>query len=241
MNNDPNVRELRSGIAIPKLILGLSLILIGIAYTLDHLGYVDASQLLRFWPALLIAAGLGKLIDPASGSSRFSGLLLTGIGALFLADNLDLLHFDFETLFPLILVLIGLRVVYTGLWPKTPTANPESTGFLNGTVLLGGGRRTNNSADFRGGDLMAVMGGFNVDLRSARITNGPAVIDVFAFWGGIDIQVPPDWQITVNGIPLLGAFEDKTQTANRNDATGGPRQELIVKGFAIMGGIEIKN
>lgn len=240
MNHDPNVRELRSGIAIPKLILGLSLILIGIAYTLDHLGYVDASQLVRFWPALLIAAGLGKLIDPASGSSRFSGVLLTGIGALFLADNLDLLHFDFETLFPLILVLIGLRVVWTGLWPKAPTADAESAGVLNGMVFLGGGRRSNNSADFRGGDLMAVMGGFNVDLRSARITNGPAVIDVFAFWGGIDIQVPADWHVTVNGIPLLGAFEDKTLPKS-TDAAGGPRQELIVKGFVIMGGIEIKN
>lgn len=232
----------RSGIAIPKLILGLSLILIGIAYTLDHLGYVDAENLIRFWPVLLIAAGVGKLIDPGSSSSRFPGVLLIGVGGLLLGDNLHLLRFDFEALFPLVLVAIGLRLVWLGFWPRSQSANSETVSSIDGMVLLGGGRRTNNSADFRGGDLMAVMGGFNVDLRSARIANGPAVIDVFAFWGGIDIRVPEDWDVTIRGIPLLGGFEDKTQRsrAERSD-NEGPRQELIVKGFAIMGGIEIKN
>lgn len=231
-------RELRSGIAIPKLIFGVSLIAIGIAYTLDHLGYVDAHELVRFWPALLIFAGIGKLIDPGSSSSRFSGALLTGIGALFLADNLDLLRFDFEDLFPLVLVLIGLRLVWIGLWPRRPLAEAESVSTVDGMVLLGGSRRNNNSADFRGGDLMAVMGGFDIDLTRARIANGPAVIDVFAFWGGIDIRVPEDWTVTVRGIPLLGGFEDKTMRVPEGVT---PRQELIVKGLAIMGGIDIKN
>lgn len=236
-------RDAYSGIAIPKLIFGLSLILIGIAYTLDHLGYIEAESLIRFWPAMLIAAGIGKLIDPGSSSSRFSGVLLLGVGALLLGDNLNLLRFDFESLFPLVLVAIGLRLVWLGLWPRRRNAAAaEGVSTVDGMVLLGGGRRTNNSADFRGGDLMAVMGGFNVDLRSARIANGPAVIDVFAFWGGIDIRVPEDWDVVVRGIPLLGGFEDKTQRGRSEKSDNeGPRQELIVKGFAIMGGIEIKN
>lgn len=234
-----STHQLRSGIAIPKLIFGVSLIAIGIAYTLDHLGYVDATELVRFWPALLMFAGIGKLIDPGSSSSRFSGALLTGVGALFLADNLDLLRFDFEDLFPVVLVLIGLRLVWIGLWPRRPLADAESVSTVDGMVLLGGARRCNNSADFRGGDLMAVMGGFDIDLSRARIASSPAVIDVFAFWGGIDIRVPEDWSVTVRGIPLLGGFEDKTLRAPADGAA--PRQELIVKGLAIMGGIDIKN
>jgi hypothetical protein len=244
---DARSREIRSGIAIPKLIFGLSLILIGVAYSLDRLGWVDAADLVLYWPALMIAAGIGKLIDPGSSSSRFTGVLLTGVGALLLGDNLDLLRFDFESLLPLALVLIGLRLVFIGLWPRRRQASAESVSTIDGLVLLGGGRRSNNSADFRGGDLMAVMGGFNVDLRGARIANGPAVIDVFAFWGGIDIQVPEDWAVTIRGIPLLGGFEDKTHQsptaagAASGTASGAPRQELIIKGFAIMGGIDVKN
>ncbi len=119
------------------------------------------------------------------------------------------------------LALIGLRLVWIGLWPRRPLAGAENIATVDGLVLLGGGRRSSNSADFRGGDLMAVMGGFNVDLRNAKIANGPAVIDVFAFWGGIDIKVPEDWAVTVRGIPLLGGFDDKTQAARRKRPSRG--------------------
>jgi hypothetical protein len=74
-----------------------------------------------------------------------------------------------------------------------------------------------------------------VDLRDARIESGEAVIDTFAFWGGIEIIVPEDWQVACKGLPLMGGFEDKTRGAP--DA----KQRLIVKGLAIMGGVEIKN
>ena len=55
---------------------------------------------------------------------------------------------------------------------------------------MGGVNRTSNAPDFRGGDMMAFMGGCEIDLRQARIAAGPAVIDAFAFWGGVEIQVP---------------------------------------------------
>ncbi len=87
--------------------------------------------------------------------------------------------------------------------------------------------------------MVAFMGGCEVDLRNARIQNGPAVIDAFAFWGGVEIRVPEEWVVTVEGIALLGAYEDSTRTlAEEGDML---RQELVVKGLAIMGGVEIKN
>ena len=49
-------------------------------------------------------------------------------------------------------------------------------------------------AAFRGADLIAVMGGCEIDLRQAAI-NGEAVIDVFCMWGGIEIRVPEDWTV----------------------------------------------
>jgi hypothetical protein len=105
-------------------------------------------------------------------------------------------------------------------------------------AALGGATRRCNSADFRGGDLVAFMGGCEVDLRQAHIQGEAAVIEAFAFWGGIEIRVPEDWTVTVEGIALLGAYEDSTHT---RESGVMPRQELIVKGLAIMGGVEIKN
>jgi len=70
----------------------------------------------------------------------------------------------------------------------------------------------------------------------AKIASGEAVLDVFAFWGGIDIKVPPDWQVALRGVPILGAIEDETT------ATGVPkRATLVIKGVAIMGGVGVKN
>ena len=80
------------------------------------------------------------------------------------------------------------------------------------------------------------MGGCEVDLRQASIMNGPAVIDAFALWGGVEIKVPKDWSVTVKGIPVIGAYEDSTEPPAVD--TG---QHLVVKGFAIMGGIEVTN
>jgi len=62
------------------------------------------------------------------------------------------------------------------------------------------------------------------------------VLDVFAMWGGIEILVPADWGVVVQGTPIMGAFEDKTSPPR--DGSGA---KLIIKGVVIMGGVEIKN
>ena len=231
--------ERRDGVFTPRLILGLSLIAIGVIYSLDRLGYFEAGNLLRWWPIVLVAAGLGKLFSPGSSSSRWTGLLLTGIGAWLLLERVDLLYVSFWDWWPLLLIGFGARFVMQGMRgaPRSPVDAGHS---INGLAMLGGGTRSSSSAAFQGGDLVAFMGGFDIDLRQARIESSPAVIDAFAFWGGIDLRVPDDWRVTVSGIPLLGGFEDSTDPVNEEDLDGPP-QELIVKGYAIMGGVTVKN
>ncbi len=55
-----------------RLIPALVLIVLGALFLLDNLGVagIDAGQLLgTWWPALLIAAGIGKLMLPADKTS----------------------------------------------------------------------------------------------------------------------------------------------------------------------------
>ena len=117
-----------------------------------------------------------------------------------------------------------------------PPAGLDTDRYIRAAALLGGVKRRNASRDFRGGDATAVMGGCELDLREARIASGEAVLDVFAFWGGVEVRVPPDWAVVLRGMPVLGAIEDQTTAA------GVPkRATLVIKGVAIMGGVEIKN
>jgi predicted membrane protein len=77
------------------------------------------------------------------------------------------------------------------------------------------------------------MGGVELDLRGATAAPGGAVIDVFVMWGGIEIWVPPDWAVSNEVMVLMGGADDKSTGAQ--DA----RSRLTVRGFCVMGGIEI--
>ena len=88
---------------------------------------------------------------------------------------------------------------------------------------------------FRGGDYTAVMGGCEVDLRQATI-EGEATIDAFAFWGGIEIKVPKTFTVDSRVTALLGGFSDRTDHSEAD-----PDQRLIVRGMALMGGVDVKN
>ena len=80
------------------------------------------------------------------------------------------------------------------------------------------------SRPFRGADLSAVMGGIKLDLTDARMEGDSATIEVFAFWGGIEIYVPPDWTVTSKVTTLLGGFIDK-----RRPTSVVPTKTLIVQ------------
>jgi ribonuclease R len=85
------------------------------------------------------------------------------------------------------------------------------------------------------GNVVAVMGGQTIDLMDADITTSPAVLDVFALWGGIEILVPDHWEVISEVTPFMAGFEMK-----RGRAAGDPSKRLIIRGAAVMAGIEVK-
>lgn len=108
--------------------------------------------------------------------------------------------------------------------------------FVRSFAMLSGHELRPVSRPFRGADLNAVMGGIKLDLTSARMEGDSAVIEVFAFWGGVEIFVPPDWTVTSEVTTLMAGFIDK-----RRPTTVVPTKHLIVKGMIVMAGVEIKN
>ncbi len=133
-----------------------------------------------------------------------------------------------------------------GTWNSPPSStvadpkpsNPKITdtnSTMSAMAILGGVSRGNNSRAFRRADLLAIMGGCEIDLRQAAI-NGEAVIDVFAMWGGIEIRVPEDWTVVSRVVPMMGGIVDKTRPPQ-----GATAHRLVLRGCAFMGGIEIKN
>ncbi|XVV03087.1 DUF1707 SHOCT-like domain-containing protein [Actinosynnema sp. CA-248983] len=84
--------------------------------------------------------------------------------------------------------------------------------------------------------VVAIMGGVALDLSRARFVQQQTTITVFAFWGGVEIFVPEDVTVRVDGTGIMGAFEDSTYKTPT--VPGGP--EVRITGVAIMGGVEVR-
>src|SRR4051812_12158952 len=218
-------------------LFGLMVIAVGVLFTLDNLDIIDARDYLRYWPAGLVAIGLLKLYQASrSGQGWVGGLFFVTLGAWWLIEGIVYIRVDARELMPLFLVFLGGYMVWRGFGGRRATGPSDGQASFSALAIMGGVVRRSNSQTFRGADLTAVMGGCEIDLRKASIEAGTeAVIDVFAFWGGIDIKVPDDWTVSTRVVPIMGGIEDKTHAPQTAD------KRLVVRGMLVMGGCAIKN
>jgi len=222
----------------PQLVLGLVLILLGLVFVLDNLGIIYRGDFLRYWPALVVIFGVFKFAQSDGAASRAGGLILVALGGLLLLRSLDLVDFNFWDFFwPALLIAAGISMMMRA-WTRyrRHDGNLDSDSYVHGLAIMGGFERTNNSQDFQGGELTAIMGGCKLDLRQAAMRGNEAVIDIFAWWGGVEIRVPENWSVTLKGLPIMGGFADSTLPPKAETS-----KRLIIKGIAVMGGAEIKN
>ncbi len=225
----------RRSIFGPRLILGLGVILVGLILSLDKFDMLEADDLLIYWPVILIAIGVTRIFRGDATSLVFA-VTTIGIGAWILMFNVGITDLEpWGFFWPIVLIVVGGSLAFGSMRPAAPPgADPSST--LNGLAILGGVERRSNTSNFQGGELTAFMGGCVADLTRATITEGRPVLRVFALWGGIEIRVPRDWSVDSRVLALLGAYEDQTDPPSAGD---GPR--LMIRGVAIMGGVEVKN
>ncbi|HEX8675310.1 MAG TPA: LiaF domain-containing protein [Longimicrobium sp.] len=85
-------------------------------------------------------------------------------------------------------------------------------------------------------NVIAVMGGAELDFREARMPPGITELNVFAWMGGVEVIVPPGVRVEMNGIALMGGFEEHSRTL---DPPPPDAPVLRVGGFALMGGVEV--
>jgi hypothetical protein len=84
----------------------------------------------------------------------------------------------------------------------------------------------------------ALMGGVDIDLREARFTTRETVVHAYAIWSGIDIYVNAQTRVIVDGVGIMGAFD---QARDKVTPDLGPDSPLVrVTGFALMAGITVQ-
>jgi predicted membrane protein len=226
--------------ANPGIIPGLVVIAVGVIFLLSNLNIVYVHELWRYWPVVLIAAGLARLVDAQSDGARSTGGVLLVVGALFLANTLGFLHLTWRDYWPLILIGAGLLMLWNRLYTpiSAPAAGGQPEGWLNLVAIFGGVERKVTTGDFQGGNITAMFGGVNVNLRKAGMAAESAILDISAMFGGVEIKVPENWIVVLQGTSIFGGFSDETAHPPL-DMPGVKR--LFLKGSAIFGGVEVKN
>ncbi len=127
--------------------------------------------------------------------------------------------------------------------PGTSYANTSGAAdlgedFLDTVSVFGAIKKNIFSKDFKGGDIIVIMGGSEINLSQADI-NGVVVIDVTQVFGGTKLIVPPQWKVTSDLAALFGGIEDKRPLVPAGSMA--ENKVLVLRGTSIFGGIDIRS
>ena len=229
--------EPRTGFRLSgQLVLGVAIAVVGVLFTLDNLHILRARDYLQFWPLALIAVGLVHVSQARSAAGTIGGGIWILVGALLLANRMGFVHANIWNFWPLILVLVGARIVWQTMDTQRASDGGDASATISAIAVMGGFERRITSHEFRGGEITAFMGGGKLDLRDAIPAGGQAVINVFAMMGGFEILVPETWRVISEVTPFMGGIEDKSRTSTNPSAPC-----LVIRGFVMMGGVTLKN
>jgi hypothetical protein len=123
-------------------------------------------------------------------------------------------------------------------------------------AFIGGASRTGEWTPPERLQVVAVMGGVDLDFRRALLAPGLSEVRIFALLGGVTITVPKGLRIEVTATAILGGVEQRPLAGGSEEApastsssataaaarTETPDREslVLVSGVAIMGGITIR-
>lgn len=216
------------------------------------------------WPVFLIALGL--FIGLRHGFRGPGWFILMLIGGVFLADHLSDHSYKpyilpvilisiglfiilrpkrkFRNCGPFyreepMIITPGSHQTYTQSSDRPAHEQPavtDDSDVIDITAVFGGIKKKILSKNFKGGDVVAVMGGCEIDLTQADFQQ-KVMLDTFAMFGGIKLIVPPGWNVQSEVTAIFGGVDDKRPTASTYD----PAKVIFLEGTCLFGGIEIKS
>jgi hypothetical protein len=234
---------------------GLFLVIVGGLFLMKSLA-VPLPAWLFTWQVLVI--GLGLFIGLKHGFRRGGWLAPILVGGIFLTDQYFLNNQLHGHIWPVILIILGLSFIFRpkrrycdrNHWREKknaarernmPLTNEESISqddYIDLTTIFSGSKKNILSKDFKGGDIVNIFGGTELNLSQADI-NGKAELEVTAIFGGAKLTVPSNWVIKSEAtVTIFGGIEDKRSGAA---ITENADKILVLKGTVIFGGIEIRS
>ena len=206
---------------------GAVLVILGGVFLLGNLTGLDLSPW-KWWPALLIAAGL---LSISKGNWK-GGLIVVGLFSAILLSNLGAWSIDFSVLWPVLLIALGAAIFLGGRGASQPE-NVGASQKLNVDSIFSESNQSATGKGFTGGDVSATFGSAEVDLTSADIVDGSATVNASVLCGSITLRVPRDWAVDIQSSVMFGSIETKRTEPEE------PKARLVVTGSCWFGEIQV--
>jgi len=230
---------------------GIFILLIGVAALLKA-SFTDFPDWIFSWQMLLVA--LGVFIGVRHNFRGVAWFILILIGGIFLLNDIFPELTFRRYMWPAALIVVGLFIITRqrsrGKWNSSEKKADGSSDavfgggtdfskddFVESTSIFGGAKKIIISKNFKGGDLVNIFGGTELDLSQADFT-GTAVIELTTIFGGTKLLIPSNWAIKSEAVTIFGGIEDKRRMQTITDA---PEKTLLIRGTVIFGGIDIKS
>lgn len=158
---------------------GLITFLVGAAFLLPELGWLDSNWLHVYWPVALVTVGLLIIFEPRRRNT----------------EHWNSRGGDRDT------------AKETAGAAKSSFINTE--GYVESDNTLGSVEQIILDPVFKGARIRVLFGGTVLDLRRTKLESPKTYIDIDCRFAGVEIYTPNDWRIHFNACPIMGGCEDK--------------------------------
>jgi len=216
-----------------KVIFGSILIALGCLLLIDKIGFLSFdvwTSIWTYWPLILVLIGIKLFVEGKTSG----GIILTTFGTVLLLTNIFDWNF-FAILWPLAIIAIGVSIIFKQEKSTVNTSEVESDeNRVDDTALFWGIEKRLTSKEFKGGEINAIFGGYELDLRDVKVSKEGATLSVNAIFGGAEVTVPKDCRVVTNGTGIFGGWSPEIKANDVKEPV------LKITGSAIFGGVEIK-
>ena len=211
-----------------NLFWGIVLIVVGILFLGRNMNWWNFSIFFRgWWTLFLIVPSIISLVRKESMGTSFL-ILVLGVLMLLASQNVIEWSTIWKVFLPIIIMVVGLSIIFGNRKVKTKKVRGNAKEYV---AIFSGVDEVINKIenDFK---MTAVFGGIELDMRDVTL-DSDLVIDCFTLFGGIDIRLPKDVVVKVNGLPIFGGVENKYRNNHEAKVT------VYINHTTICGGVDL--
>ncbi len=217
-----------------EIMWGCCFLIIGVVWLLNALELTNIDIFFSGWWTLFIIVPcfIGLFTEDYFGN--MVGFLI-GMALLSACQGWITFGLIAKLLFPVVFILIGLNILFQQTMKRKITEKIKSLrkGDEKSIVAVFSSQDLEIVSEYCGGDIEAIFGGVELDLRNAKIKEDIA-IKICSIFGGVTVKVPKDVNVSIKSTPVFGGVD--SSIGEREKCT----KTIYIEAVAVFGGVDIK-